>query len=135
MRVTFIFFALLLFACNLKEEPETKSPIKKPLEEKSEVYTNERFKDVTVTRLNDTTFQIKGKGQIFEAAFSWVIEDGHNELKQGFEMTDAGAPEWGNFSFTVSAVKARPQSTLHLILFETSAKDGSRQYELPLFLY
>ena len=29
----------------------------------------------------------------------------------------------------------RPNSTLTLILFETSAEDGSRQYELPLVLY
>ena len=78
---------------------------------------------------------IKGKGQIFEANFSWIIEDGHEELQQGHQMTDAGAPEWGNFSFTVNASKKRPNSTLHLILFEISAKDGSRQHELPVPLY
>jgi hypothetical protein len=49
-------------------------------------------------------------------------------------MTDAGAPEWGRFSFTVEAVKKRANSTLHIILFESSAKDGSRQYELPILL-
>src|SRR5688572_27501404 len=99
------------------------------------IYSNARFKDVTVEKIGEQKFRIKGKGQIFEANFGWVIEDGHEELKQGFQMTDAGAPEWGNFDFTVEASKKRPNSTLHLILFESSAKDGSRQYELPLLLY
>lgn len=101
----------------------------------SVVYQNARFKEVTVTRMGENTFEIKGKAQIFEASFSWIIEDGHEELQKGFATTDAGAPEWGNFSFTVTASKKRPGSTLHLILFETSAKDGSRQHELPLLLY
>lgn len=99
------------------------------------VYSNARFKDVTVEKIGEQKFRIKGKGQIFEANFNWVIEDGHEELKKGYQMTDAGAPEWGNFDFIVEASKKRPNSTLHLILFESSAKDGSRQHELPLLLY
>jgi hypothetical protein len=95
-------------------------------------YANTRFKDVTVMKAGENTYRIRGKGQIFEASFGWVIEDGHNELAKGFAMTDAGAPEWGKFDFTVEAKKARANSTLHLILFETSAKDGSRVYELPV---
>ena len=109
------------------EKPSTNLP--------SRTYSNERFKEVTVEKTGDHKFLIKGKGQIFEAAFSWVVEDGHDELKKGFTMTDAGAPAWGNFSFTVDAPKKRANSTLHLILFESSAKDGSRQYELPILLY
>ncbi len=101
----------------------------------SKVYFNKRFKDVTVKNQGNNKFLVKGKGQIFEASFNWVIEDGHNELQKGYVTTDAGAPEWGNFSFTVNAVKKRKNSTLHLILFESSAKDGSRQYELPVLLY
>jgi hypothetical protein len=101
----------------------------------SKTYSNQRFKDVTVEKTGEHTFLIKGKGQIFEASFSWVIEDGHEELQQGHQMTDAGAPEWGNFSFTVNAPKKRTNSTLHLILFEASAEDGSRQHQLPIPLY
>ncbi|MGZ5286873.1 MAG: Gmad2 immunoglobulin-like domain-containing protein, partial [Flavisolibacter sp.] len=79
--------------------------------------------------------RITGEGQIFEASFGWVIEDGHKELSEGFATTDAGAPAWGKFSFEVKAEKERQNSTLHLVLFETSMKDGSRQYELPIRLY
>ena len=99
------------------------------------VYSNDRFRDVTVTKTGENTFQITGKGQIFEANFGWVIEDGHDELQSGHHMTDAGAPEWGNFSFSVTAPKRDPNTTLHLILFESSAEDGSRQHELPVLLY
>jgi hypothetical protein len=99
------------------------------------VQGNERFKDVSVTRLDSLTFRVRGKAQVFEANFGWVIEDGHDELQSGNHMTDAGAPEWGNFDFKVMAQKNDPNTTLHLVLFESSAKDGSRQYELPVRLY
>jgi hypothetical protein len=116
---------------------ETARPAPKPAETMTpppKTYSNARFKDVTVEKTGEHQYLVRGKGQIFEASFSWVVEDGHNELKKGFEMTDAGAPEWGNFSFTVEVEKERENSTLHLILFESSPKDGSRQYELPVFL-
>ena len=124
-----------------KEQPdkiETEKPgIARPPAPPSapKIYSNKRFKDVTVEKTGEHSFLIKGKGQIFEANFSWVVEDGHEEIKKGYQMTDAGAPEWGNFSFTIDVEKKRANSTLHLILFEISAKDGSRQYELPIFLY
>ncbi len=110
------------------EHPEQTSP-------ETKVYANERFKDVTVEKTGEHVFQVQGKAQIFEASFNWVVEDGHKELKKGHEMTDAGAPEWGNFKFTVDVQKERDNSTLMLILFESSPKDGSRQYELPVLLY
>ena len=134
---------LILFSCNSHEQREVSNDNDtiietKPAENKIEtpkIYSNERFNDVKVERLGSDSFLIKGKAQIFEANFGWVIEDGHNELQQGHQMTDAGAPEWGNFNFIVHAQKKNPNSTLHLILFESSAKDGSRQYELPILLY
>jgi hypothetical protein len=125
----------------IKKEPVQKTEMEKPVSQAPDrevslkIYANQRFKEVTVEKIGNHKFLIKGKGQIFEASFSWVVEDGHKEIKKGFEMTDAGAPEWGNFSFTIDVAKEHPNSTLHLILFEASAKDGSRQYELPILLY
>jgi hypothetical protein len=105
----------------------------KPPETKT--YSNERFRNVVATKTGDHEFLVKGEARVFEAAYSWVVEDGHEELKEGYGMTSAGAPEWGQFSFTVDVEKKRPNSTLHLVLFESSPKDGSRQFELPVLLY
>lgn len=98
-------------------------------------YQNKRFRTVKVRRLSSDQFEVTGKAQVFEASFSWVLEDGHHVLKEGHETTDAGAPEFGNFRFKLTAQKRDSNSTLHLILFEASAKDGSRQHELPIPLY
>jgi hypothetical protein len=100
-----------------------------------DLFSNDRFRDVSVVRTGDSSFEISGKAQVFEAAYSWVVEDGHNEIKKGFGTTDAGAPAWGNFSFQLTAAKKDSNSLLQLILFEASAKDGSRQHELPIVLY
>ncbi len=100
-----------------------------------DVFSNERFRNVFVKKVDDSTFNISGKAQVFEATLSWVVEDGHNQLKKGFTTADHGAPEWGNFSFDVTVAKRDPNSVLHLILFESSAKDGRRQHELPVPLY
>jgi len=48
-----------------------------------------------------------GKALIFEVVFPWEVEDGHNELKSRHEMTDAGAPDWGNSSFTIEVEKKK----------------------------
>ena len=150
MKWTILLSALLLFACNKKETqpttvttdtlmeiPETTKVVKadKPEILLPKQYSNARFKEVTVERIDENKFRVRGKGQIFEANFNWIIEDGHDELQKGFQMTDAGAPEWGNFDFTVTVQKKRANSKLTLVLFESSAKDGSRQYELPILLF
>src|SRR5690606_33873120 len=97
-------------------------------------YSNARFKGVTIKKVGENAFMVEGQGQIFEANFGWVVEDGHNELAKGFEMTDAGAPEWGKFKFEIEVEKQRLNSTLMLILSETSANDLSRPHESPIVL-
>jgi hypothetical protein len=150
MRWTILLSAVLLFACNKKETqrntivndtlittPETIKVVKATKQENllPKQYSNERFKEVTVERIDENKFRVRGKGQIFEANFNWIIEDGHDELQKGYQMTDAGAPEWGNFDFTITVEKKRENSKLTLVLFESSAKDGSRQHELPIVLF
>jgi len=144
MHRLYIFIAILAMGCNSRvQETKTSEPTDTVAVEKlvppqpsaEKIFTNERFKDVVVQRIGEHTFLVTGKGQIFEASFSWVVEDGHDELLKGHQMTDAGAPAWGNFSFTIDVQKEQENSTLTLILFESSPKDGSRQYELPVVLY
>jgi hypothetical protein len=93
---------------------------------------NEGFRNVTVRKQSDSTFLVAGEARVFEAAFSWVVEDGHNEIRTGHETANGGAPAWGAFSFPVTVSKDRANSTLHLLLFENSARDGSRRNILSL---
>lgn len=142
-------FAISLLACNPRTENKssnsdtaqkqqsidtnkiTSSP-GSVAQTKPQTYSNQRFKDVTVEKIADNKYIIRGKAQVFEANFSWVVEDGHNEIMKGHNMTDAGGPAWGKFIFSIEVKKQRTNSTLTLILFEISAKDGSRQHELPV---
>lgn len=135
VRLLFLFW---LAACNNAGKPGEQSPgASRGTSDllRDSFYSNQRFRNVQVEKLGEGRYRVTGQGQIFEARFGWVVEDGHSELARGNESTNAGAPEWGNFSFTVEAKKEKPASTLHLILFESSAKDGSRQHQLPVPLH
>jgi hypothetical protein len=96
------------------------------------LYANEAFKNVKVEKLKRNSYRATGKARIFEARFGWSVEQGHQQLAEGYESADAGAPSWGNFSFTVTVAKADATANLRLVLFESSAKDGSRLHELSL---
>lgn len=98
----------------------------------SKKYNNDRFREVYVEKISENKFRIRGQAQMFEATISWTVEDGHNELKDGFETADAGAPAWGNFDFIIDVAKERENSTRSLLLYESSAKDGSRQNVLNM---
>jgi hypothetical protein len=148
MKRIILFSIMVLLSCSKKKESTGETVgISKPSDTVqvtnaarsdtavSKKYSNKRFREVTVQKLNDTQFRVKGQGQIFEANFNWIVEDGHYELYKGHETTAAGAPDWGNFDFTLNVPKKDPNSTLTLILFEISAEDGSRQHELPIPLY
>ncbi len=134
---------LLLFACTPKNSDNSTSPqsdsiqvitTEEALKTNAKEFSNERFRQVTLEKLDGNKYRIKGQAQVFEATFNWVVEDGHNQLKSGFVTTDNGAPEWGNFDFTIDVAKNDVNTTLTLILFEVSAEDGSYNYELAITL-
>ncbi len=110
-------------ASSKSDQPKSETPIQ---------YSNERFRKVTLQKIDNSKIRIKGEAQIFEATFNWMIINGNNKLKSGFVTTDAGAPEWGKFDFVIDADKINHQLTSNLILFEISAKDGSQQYKLSI---
>lgn len=78
------------------------------------------------------SFTVKGQARVFEAQFSYSFEDGHNVLAEGHVMADKGAPEWGNFEFTVKLDKAPTSPVGTLTIYESSAKDGTPVHELHL---
>jgi hypothetical protein len=145
IKSTICLLSLLLLACNKQNKDDSESidtstvndtvQITKsitPEEQMDTANSNERFRQVTVEKVGENKFRVQGQAQVWEANINWVIEDGHNELKNGFTTTDAAAPEWGNFDFTVDIEKKHNYSTLTIILFEESAEDGSRKHELSL---
>ena len=143
---TLCLFAALLFACTTKKSEEA-TPVsttiatdntdtEKPtvILPETKKYANDRFRKVTVEKVTEHKFRIQGEAQVFEANINWSVEDGHKELKKGFTTATIGAPEWGTFDFTIEVEKERENSTLQLVLFEMSMKDGSRQHELAIVL-
>ena len=94
---------------------------------------NERFAKVHVTHSNNV-YWVLGLARVFEGQLGYVVEDGHFELTRGFESASKGAPEWGLFAFpiNINQLDLDMNTSLTLILYEESPKDGSRQYELPV---
>lgn len=97
-----------------------------------ELYHNETFKDVLVKKTGETIYQVSGKARVFEAVYHYLVKDGNEIVADGHGTTDAGAPEFGNFNFSVDVKKKTATEALYLVLFEVSAKDGSRTHELPI---
>ncbi|RAP74123.1 Gmad2 immunoglobulin-like domain-containing protein [Paenibacillus montanisoli] len=75
---------------------------------------------------------VKGQARVFEAAFSYSLEDGHNVLAEGHATADKGAPEWGDFEFTVTLTEAPTSTTGVLTIYDSGAKDGSPLHPLHL---
>lgn len=139
-----------IFSCRQKKEKDPgaeatdtinqqdRTAVEKPLPDSTATlnntdnYSNDAFRMVRVKKTGTNSYTAEGEARVFEAAFSWEVEDGHNELKSGHGTDDGGAPAWGKFNFSFTVAKASENSTLHLVLFENSAKDGSRQHQLPV---
>jgi len=88
------------------------------------------YSPVPGTKVN-ATFTVEGEARVFEAAFSWTLEDGHNILAEGHQMAEEGAPAWGRFRFEVS-YKNASQANIMLILYVHSAKDGKAEKQLVI---
>ncbi|WP_219834515.1 Gmad2 immunoglobulin-like domain-containing protein [Paenibacillus sp. R14(2021)] len=78
------------------------------------------------------SFTVRGQARVFEAAFSYNLEDGHNILAEGHPKASIGAPEWGDFEFTVKLSEMPTSPTGVLTIYEASAKDGSPLHELHI---
>lgn len=74
-------------------------------------------------------FTVRGEARVFEAHVMYEFEDGHNILDEGFVMASQGAPDWGEFEFTISFDEVFFE-TGTVIIYEESAKDGSRINQL-----
>lgn len=83
------------------------------------------------------SFNIHGEARIFEGAFNYNLEDGHNILATGTIQASQGAPGWGTFDVTISFDPSSTESylTQTLTLYEVSPKDGSPVHQLVIPLH
>ncbi|HZK23797.1 MAG TPA: Gmad2 immunoglobulin-like domain-containing protein [Oscillospiraceae bacterium] len=74
---------------------------------------------------------IRGLARVFEANFLYEFEDGHNILAKGYTTASEGAPGWGEFTIVIEIDEVANNSGT-IIIYEASAKDGSRMNELRI---
>ncbi len=72
---------------------------------------------------------VSGLARVYEGTVLYEFEDGHFILDEGFTTATNGAPGWGEFEIVIELDDAVNYSG-RVILFEESAKDGSRMNEL-----
>lgn len=83
------------------------------------------------TEITDNKIVVRGQARVFEATIQYEFEDGHNILDEGFTTASEGAPGWGDFEITIEFDEVA-NNTGTIILFEESAKDGSRLHEIMI---
>lgn len=104
-----------------QEEPEEKTDVKKF------EGNGEAFRNITVEG-EKGSYIVKGEARVFEGAFMYSIEDGHNVIVEptAVQVDGSGAPSWSPFEIEVSIPKEKlPEfGTMTMSIFEASAKDG-----------
>ncbi|MFA5536453.1 MAG: Gmad2 immunoglobulin-like domain-containing protein [Bacillota bacterium] len=137
MKKVFLIAILLLISlgfvvgCN-QLNPGTGEPDPKlEGEDPKIVVENEIFKIFSPapgTKVQDKII-VKGLARIWEATVQYEFEDGHFILDKGFVTASEGAPAWGEFEIVIGLDDAVDGSA-SVVLYEASAKDGSRLNEL-----
>ncbi|MGS0764609.1 stalk domain-containing protein [Syntrophomonas curvata] len=75
---------------------------------------------------------VAGKARVWEATLNYEVIDNNNRvLFDGFATASAGAPQWGDFTFSVDADLSEAEA---IRVFTTSPKDGSRMDTVEYFL-
>lgn len=76
---------------------------------------------------------VRGLARVFEATIQYEFEDGHYLYDKGFVTASEGAPGWGEFEIIIDLDQVTNNTgTGTVILYEESAKDGSRLHEIYL---
>lgn len=88
---------------------------------------NNSFRNIHFTG-KDGMYKVSGEARVFEAAFAYIVSDGHTVFVEKHDQTSEGAPAWARFSFTINIPEEDLpiNGTLMLELFYYSPKDGER---------
>ncbi|QNO14067.1 Gmad2 immunoglobulin-like domain-containing protein [Alkalicella caledoniensis] len=125
-------------ADNDKEDEKQKEQDPKGNEQgqskKEFVLENNAFK-IYETQLDEVEGRliVRGLARVFEATIQYEFEDGHYLFDKGFVTASEGAPGWGEFEIVLGLENVVNYSGVGtVIIYEESAKDGSRLHELHI---
>lgn len=118
-------------------DEDTDDPVEENNEQDAEenqdevVLENEAFRifEPAPESIVGNEFTVRGEARVFEGTVMYEFEDGHNILDEGFVTASEGAPGWGEFEIIISFDEVANNNGM-VILYEESAKDGSRTNEL-----
>ncbi|WP_158290468.1 BsuPI-related putative proteinase inhibitor [Halobacillus salinus] len=97
----------------------------------------EAFRNITVEGENGS-YVVKGEARVFEGAFMYSVEDGHNVVvePEAVQVDGEGAPSWSSFEIEVSISEDKlPEfGTVTMSIYEESQEDGEPTHEnyIPL---
>lgn len=125
-------------ADNSKEDEKQKEQDPKSNEQdqskKQVILENNAFK-IYETQLDEVEGRliVRGLARVFEATIQYEFEDGHYLFDKGFVTASEGAPGWGEFEIVLDLDDvSNYYGTGTVILYEESAKDGSRLHEIHI---
>ncbi len=78
---------------------------------------------------------VSGLARVFEATVQYEVDAGNVILAEGFTTATEGGPGWGEFEIIIE-LEELVTGTAKIILYEESAKDGSRvnTLEIPIYI-
>ena len=72
---------------------------------------------------------VTGQACVFEAQFSWELQQGSTVVKSGNTTASIACPDYGTYTIALGSL---PSGSYTIRLYETSMKDGSVAYETRL---
>ena len=130
IKLSLVVLVFLLFPACLNT-PEENTPSHKNVGASSKpipktttkIYQNELFWEVSVEKIENNKYRVKGKGKNSISFLNYVVEDGHDQLLDSIATLNKDNPEWGTFNFTFEAKKKDENTTLVIALFEKRLKN------------
>ena len=108
-------------------------PVDIPKDLNPTVLENEAFKIYEPSVDGNNNLVVRGLARVFEATIQYEFEDGHYLFDKGFVTASEGAPGWGEFEIVLDLEGvSNYYGTGTVILYEESAKDGSRLHEIHI---
>jgi hypothetical protein len=69
---------------------------------------------------------VTGQACVFEAQFSWELQQGSTVVKSGNTTASIACPDYGTYTITLGSL---PSGSYTIRLYDLSMKDGSVLYE------